>query len=102
MSKIERLLIKFCPKTVVRLQNKAINEYSRMDAQGLLYDAIHGISFYVRGDTNKAGWHNLYKFTPENMGKSKTAIIGSNTPTKPVYWKNGSKIEPNLNKESED
>lgn len=99
---IDKILTTLFPKTVIQIQQRGIDEYSRVSDGELLVNAMQGISFYVRGDTDKQGWHKLYKFEPKDMGRHRTLLVGPNQPPQRVYWKDGTQVVDQTNQSSEE
>lgn len=75
---IAKLLTILFKKHILALQESAIDQYIEEDDKLLLNMARNGISYYIRGDTDKDGKHTLYKFEPKNMGKTQTMILKPN------------------------
>lgn len=84
---MKNILKKLFKKTVIELQQDAINKYSRLDNRFLLSNAIEGCSFYVRGKTQANGKHRLYKFTPQDLGEHETVVLRPNNKSYKVHWK---------------
>lgn len=76
---MKRFLRLIFPKTIAEIEHDAVEEYTRFSDSDVLNNAVQGISFYIRGKTRKDGKHNLYKFTPENLGLHQTVILKPNS-----------------------